>query len=133
MREILFRGKSILNEWKYGSLKRQALNGEPSIWAIQNWDDATGLYENHIDPTAVGQFTGLFDKNGKKIFEGDIIFVWYRENQMKNSSEVKFENGAFGIDVKGEFAPFWVSLDMCKFEVIGNIHDNPELLEVQNG
>ncbi|EAE3443143.1 hypothetical protein E1313_06355 [Listeria monocytogenes] len=85
-------------------------------------------------PETVGQFTGLTDKNGKKIFEGDIIEIieidafgnldW---NRLKG--KVMFSEGAWLVTDNRSFAiPLWSEIN--EIEVIGNIHENPELLEV---
>ncbi|HGP1332281.1 TPA: YopX family protein [Listeria monocytogenes] len=85
-------------------------------------------------PETVGQFTGLKDKNGKKIFEGDIVEIieidafgnldW---NRLKG--KVMFSEGAWLVTDNRSFAiPLWSEIN--EIEVIGNIHENPELLEV---
>lgn len=128
MREIKFRGKRLDNgEWLYGYLIR--LHGIPYIYpdpANNGWND----YE--VDPDTVGQFTGLFDKNGKQIYEGDIIasdgwsyarhYVGYRKEEARF---VAFVIGTTPQDYCGIFQ-HW--LDDYDKKVIGNIHDNPELL-----
>ena len=138
MREILFRGKRADdNEWVFGDLEH---NGNHIPKFVDGYT---------IAPSTVGQFTGLTDKNGKKIFEGDIIksdngkqsavsVVKFGENYPKMfyrmldmSSPGRKHLPAIGFYAesvdKGE--------EMILFQspcvtVIGNVHDNPELLEV---
>ena len=113
MREILFRGKRIDNgEWAFGFyVETERYNNLHWIW--------DGKEYVAVDPSTVGQYTGLTDKNGKKIFEGDIL-----EFRRGRTHTVKFEDGAYiftGTAIPVRYAD--------KFKVIGNIHDNPELLE----
>lgn len=128
MREILFRGKRKDNgAWIYGDLR-------------QYNEKSFGIYskETHttmkVDPETVGQYTGLTDKNGVKIFEGDIIKTW-------DGFVGKIEFGQFWDDEsKFDFYGYaWVesnSKHVIHLEnywnghkVIGNIHDNPEPVE----
>lgn len=131
MRKILFRGKSVnTGEWiesmtiSYGTIKRKRDNIfmeiEPNKW-------------KGVDPKTIGQFTGLTDKNGKEIFEGDILHSMYEDKAEPSGvghiyNEVAFRDGAFGWigEITNDFFPFDGS--EIKEEVIGNIHDNPELL-----
>lgn len=125
MREIIFRAKRKDNgEWVYGSLLIQA--GERI-----NKDELTPVEyrilgcrgENHlVAPKTVGQYTGLCDKNGIKIFEGDILKGLYANG----NAEVEMINGSWvGYAGKG-----WTDIGYVvdRVEVIGNVHDNPELL-----
>ena len=88
-----------------------------------------GLPNRHLRadvlPETVGQYTGLTDKNGKKIFEGDIFNIEYSETIVKNAV-IEYVGASFygstGID-------YWELDDYREIEVIGNIHDNPELLK----
>lgn len=125
MREILFRGKTKTeNEWVEGGIV-PSFNGKH--FYIGN------MFVTHqVDLETVGQFTSLTDKNGKKIFEGDILqFDYIGENLGVNGISVcEFENGKFG--VKWGSHKEFVCLDgfaNTTLEVIGNIHDNPELLK----
>lgn len=128
MRDVLFRGKkyrkSVFDQtdWVYGSLID---SGNHEQVAIYPWIDGASTMSvrqlvyarmEGVKPETVGQYTGLTDKNGKKIFEGDIMFA--------AGNVVEFCNGGFCINGDSSLA-LWV-----KTEVIGNIHDNPELLKV---
>ena len=133
MREILFRGKQKDNgEWVEGRLLADGVivpKGQ-TIEIFRCW------IENRLEcrvviPETVGQYTGLTDKNGTKIFEGDIVDVEYNPNYIGvakeriGTFEVVFDNGCFmKQNDKGLF--HFISSDVCV--VIGNIHDNPELL-----
>lgn len=139
MRDLLFRGKSkSINKgkWIYGSfIEDTALNA----CCIR---DKLLVYEL-VDRETVGQYTGLTDKNGKMIFEGDIIRAIALDTGMECLTVVCFGN--FIDENNGdEYIGFYIEFDgikttaaqlamkECKnrIEVIGNIHDNPELLEV---
>ena len=130
MREILFRGKRRdTGEWSYGSL--QCFKG------FSIFDNVWNSFVI-VDSKTVGQFTGLIDKNGNKIFEGDIvktkygrlcIVVWF-SSQVHNGWDLET------IRTVGNcaYTKYPDAVDLYKkenLEVIGNIHDNPELLEVK--
>ena len=141
MREILFRGKRVDNgRWVDGYYVYDdcgQITENPTSYIVHlnqhpcGWD--TIPYE--VIPETVGQYTGLTDKNDTKIFEGDIVEgVVYWQERPKNGV-VAFRDGSFGLiwhrgDVE-QFNPF-TSMCNVEYEVIGNIHDNPELLEVGN-
>lgn len=139
MREILFRGKRIVNgKWVEGYYSNLGGN-RPCILKehILNGKMARILeYENIIVlPSTVGQYTGLTDKNGRRIFEGDIV-ICKKEicgNFIDSCVEIGFvemKHGAFGLHRKqGYYRPFKDWLEDYEYEVIGNIHDNPELME----
>ena len=135
MRTIKFRGFNRKNnEWLHGFYlqNRGAHFVCPDEFATnKSWDD----YE--VDPETVGQFTGLLDKNGKEIYEGDII----EQAAFRYDKNVHRYRMAW-IDNTGEFGAFEIGKPIgpptmysliahfCKImEVIGNIHDTPELLE----
>lgn len=125
MREILFRGKLLsTNEWAEGNLAVS----KTGVTIITPDDTPVGKY-GQVDPEMVGQFTGIYDKNGKKIFEGDILL--YLEKWRR---EVVWSDDRKGFYTREFNSPVydWVCIgDLWRFdtEVIGNIHDNPELLE----
>ena len=125
MREILFRGKTFDGRWVMGDLS-QHKNGKKFI----KCGSAVQSYE--VIPETVGQYTGLTDKNGKKIFEGDILK--YKNFISKyNIGFVMYGNGCFSVkDIHSDNRPaIDIVLHESKkdIEVIGNIHDNPELLK----
>jgi len=139
MRDILFRGKRIDNgEWEYGYIVHTGdfPNGDCrdehllDFWVITN-----GYTQHEINPDTVGQFTSLFDKHIKKIFEGDIVkiesneygerepsifYVYWNEPEACFSTKI-IQDGGYVSDLENA---------MIAGEIIGNICDNPELLEV---
>lgn len=137
MREILFRGKcysslyeheNIWLKWLYGSLQTMP-DGRSLIY------DSNKTQWINVDPETVGQYTGLKDKNGVKIFEGDYLLCakFIGGNWVEHICErgyVEYKHGAFGLHRKeGYYRSFQCWLEDYDYEVIGNIHDNPELLE----
>jgi uncharacterized phage protein (TIGR01671 family) len=136
MREVLFRAKGThgfgCGEWLYGYYVKDFWMPASRGFGILPIDKAYGGY-CEVDPETVGQFTGLTDKNGKKIFEGDIVKGLFRFSMPVNSI-VSFNDGAFGLLWYREgVETFWAFASICnvEYEVIGNTHDNPELLEVE--
>lgn len=135
MREILFRGKRIDNgEWVVGIpwIFTPPVNKAVIVYAmgLVGEDDDTSRYcECHeVDPSTIGQYTGLTDKNGKKIFEGNIVKGFYKPTDKLVCGSVKYENHLARMLIlnRGVCA----GLSHCHHvEVIGNIHDDPELLE----
>ena len=140
MREIIFRGKDrtgIMNHlWQEGSLDNT--NEEfPKIVRLDRWGNKMLI---DVAPETVGQFTGLTDKNGKKIFEGDIVStkyklgrggyyvfeVYYNENLCQFSLTIN--SGSYTKNKQYDWLQL-TSLKANKVEIIGNIHDKPELLK----
>lgn len=143
MREILFRGKTNYegkdSQWVYGSLLAESKNTFPIIASdYDNDEEWIGIIEwGTVDPETVGQYTGLTDKNGKKIFEGDIILFEdesptnyeYHDCTEMRCGEIKFHDGQFYLT--NRYAVEMGDLvydEKLDGKVIGNIHDNPELL-----
>ena len=123
MREILFRGKTDDGEWVYGSFcmdAREQFNGLCGVDGfIRLYDKAKGKMQTYeVDRETVGQYTGLLDKHGKRIFEGDIVKV------DEKNYEVKFILGQFFIGINMPIA-----YNRFDCEIIGNIHGNPEMLK----
>lgn len=159
MRIILFRGKRIDDgEWEYGG----CVFTENKVCLIYNQTHSIDLQGCTVEENSVGQYTGLTDKNGEKIFEGDIVKLFDI-----HVGEIVQECSAFGIGCRQQidydylaseiasvtgydntpmfcyndnFVSLWELYwnyndendEISVIEVIGNIHDNPELLEVSN-
>ena len=119
-REIKFRGLSFDKGWIYGNL----IKSDQSTWIRES-----DYYNFKVKVDTVGQFTGLHDKNGKEIYEGDI--VKYRDSRGQHIEKVIFDKGCFYAGMhwgsSTRLAPKLINTRIT--EVIGNIYDNPELLE----
>lgn len=138
MRKIKFRGKRIDNgEWVYGDLLKIA-GGALIYYGHQidcdeleeDSDIAVEILKNEVavvNPRTVGQFTGLYDDDGKGIYEGDIFQVKAYEPKY----EVYFADGMFQYCQIGSLnrRPMFLRRINIDSYVIGNIHDNPELLK----
>ena len=119
MREILFRGKRADNgEWVYGYFYEDIGS------FIKERASSVSTNTHLVDPSTVGQYTGLTDKNGRRIFEGDV--VEYREY---GNLAVAWDDGAFQLEREYTFYDMLDHYTTVFSVVIGNIHDNPELLE----
>ena len=138
MREILFRGKRIDNgKWVEGRYGEYTLISGKSVPCISILNEVVcGSICYDVEASTIGQFTGLTDKNGKKIFEGDICEF---DNDEPDESE-RYTNYAIQWDcvnckyvvVDGRNCEDCLDIFFAKHaEVIGNIYDNPELLEVE--
>lgn len=132
MREIKFRGKPVDNEygeWVFGyfSLNSMSLGGTaPFIF--------DGEYEYKVDPETVGQYTGLKDRNGKEIFEGDIQEGGRFDKEIKivryDTRQARFKAVPLSLFKANAGNGGWTGYDVRDYAVIGNIYENPELLEV---
>jgi hypothetical protein len=129
-REILFRGKMGKGDWIYGCYVLTPDDG-PVIMTCADWG---GKFSHPVIPATVGQFTGLCDKNGVKIFEGDKV-----ESSCGEIGIIEYleEDGMFIISfpiTSGHSS--WIAtfgdFDGNEMEVIGNIHDNFELLKEES-
>lgn len=122
-REIKFRGKDILHKsWQYGSLAKD--EPQKSYYIIDN-EYGRGI---NVDKETVGQYTGLHDKNGKEIYEGDIIRI--KNSLIEIEGEVIFDTIDLSFEVydKENDCKEMLLYTNKEFEVIGNEYDNPELL-----
>ena len=136
MRNVLFRGKRIDNgEWVQGDLIHRL------IWAsllciIRVSDDGFDHYEEYeVDPETVGEYTGLMDKNGTKVFEGDIVGLDVQSGKTRDVvvwSDGEY-NGVAGFRLKSRALYSITSYNRQYFEIVGNVWDNADLLEGKNG
>ena len=158
MREILFRGKRLddyandksidytekgVGEWVYGDIIHRRYYKNKDVIVIRTEDSGFDNYSDYeVDPDSIGQFTGLTDKNGKKIFEGDILKFTDTNAEYEWIGKVEFGNpnaeynwGFQLVYISGTKPNtdilLWFDMEEtgAYSEVIGNIHDNPELLE----
>ena len=140
MREILFKGKTRKKEWVQGYLFDDGIKDSKRMFvgnlvitdykgtASDNWE--VGHYLCEVIPETVGQYTGLADKNGKKIFEGDICRV--TRHCILCYGSITFKKGSFWFDEFNADSVLELSkleINNFEIEVIGNIHDNPELMK----
>lgn len=139
MRTIEFRGKS--TKWCFGDLEYSSKRGVARIHMYKSNGDYDG--QVLVDPDTIGQFTGLYDKNGDKIYEGDIIKIVEKFDNEPYNAEVKFYKGVFGVENWTENTRNRCLTSLNHFmstiglyddeqeytvEVIGNVYDNKELL-----
>ena len=139
MRELLFRGKRIDDgEWTYGYLFVLGKGTEfEETYILGDLDHRESVYDiwkcaERVDPETIGQWTGwTAAMNDQKIFEGDIVVVYDSEtgSDYDDPGVVKYHINSCGYI---EQHKNWIGcLETVPYEVIGNIHDNPELLEVE--
>ena len=130
MREIKFRGQDRDKKWHFGDLHHY-WDGSVGIMEIEN------KYGFVVQPDTVGQFTGLYDIDGKEIFEDDICTV--TETFINNNGEKRTETYIMLVRYKNYKFEFYSKTtnprdiqyinDFCTVKVIGNIHDNHDLLK----
>lgn len=127
MRQIKFRGKDLkTGEWRYGDLE---IGRKTKIVRIHTYhEDGEYCQQYIVNENTVGQFTGLQDKNGREIYEGDILGF---DALTKERLEVRFVRGVFAFlwngDLDGEFLTGSPTHEWA--EVVGNVYDDKELLK----
>ena len=123
MREIEFKGKiKNTDKWAYGNLQIR----KTGTAIITPDETVLGTY-GQVDPETVGQYTGLKDKNGTKIYDGDKIEI--TRKCVFETGIVIFRDSCFFIKVKETLLPLYEAIMNFELKVIGNITDNKELLE----
>ena len=140
MREILFRGKRVDNgEWAYGDLIHTPENKTRIIWFEPMYSDGIDFYNDFnylVDNETIGQFTGLLDKNGNKIFEGDIVKVLNKPYESKEPIIVVWGKKSYGWSLKFNCGNHYEHKPLIKYyslpsskniEITGNIHDHATL------
>lgn len=139
MREIKFRGKRLDNgKWAIGDLRHRNDSSVTIITNLNVWSDNNDKVDAYgeefeVDPATVGQYTGLNGMNGKEIYEDDIL----KDRRDGSTYCVTFKQGMFFALVhkryKNLFSKFPLGVlirqENENYAIIGNIHDNPELME----
>ena len=134
--EIKFRGISIkTGEWVYGSLLTNRLGFRICIMINGYINDDTNFYKIRVKSKTVGQFTGLYDRNGKEAYYGDII-QYVNTNGDVMIRKLEYDNEMCCLTIGGmEYSRLRDSgltqSSNINFLIIGNIHDNPELLPIK--
>lgn len=136
MRSIIFRGQRISdNEWVYGSLVCYYDDITPAICFQTENGNVKVMDWAYVKPETVGQYTGIKDSKGKNIYEGDVLFIKVG-NYLEYNTCVIFENGAFwtiGENTNDHDTLLCAYINpispLLEVNVIGNIHNNPELLK----
>lgn len=148
MREIKFRGRCLdSGTWIYGSLFnsiwRKSADGSRVCYIFPDnmlsddngggdcWEDFAEVAEQYeVDPSTVGQYTGLHDKEGREIYEGDIVSVSYGHPGLDSSGVIEYKCGGFILRYRDHGYLNPVDFSDCDIRILGNIHDNPELLKI---
>ena len=136
MRDYIFRGKQYTDaggKWKYGTLLKIVEEKYAGVSNVAIYDEKPingRQWHYYVAPDTVGQFTGILDALGERIFEGDIVQVVYGGAAYNGVIEWRTEDARFLIHTKGDSGGKWIPFNEIEPpEIIGNVHENPELLE----
>lgn len=135
MRQIKFRGRTLPNTWFYGKLVQIyddcRIQFKDSIIDVNSGKTIEYYRSVSVAPSTVGQFTGLHDRNGKEIYEGDVVdvitfFTTPRDKEMgRTRAVIEFDKDQASFIAKARSTTFAMTC-ANNMEIIGNIHDNPE-------
>ena len=145
MRDILFRGKSTeTNQWIYGGfhiwekrqicvlgddkLKDDEISYVITVNSFADWNMPRTMQAVEVIADTVGQYTGLTDRNGNKIFEGDIVNILTENEEIV---VIVYEDGGFIVHADKFSIDIIYKINRTDVEVIGNKYDNPKLMEIQ--
>lgn len=141
MRTIKFRGRHLCGQWYYGNLivreTDSPVTETPHAYKCVMVGEVEDGSEEEVEEETVGQWTGLLDKNNKEIYEGDIVKTkggWGGIVLWNSRGYFYIKDGSYYEDEEPDLSPIG-SLLCCErkqLEIIGNIHDNPELMEGGN-
>lgn len=125
-REIKFRGKTVDGVWLHGDLCQRVMDTSITYKIFDN-DKEIAFMTFPVLPNTIGQFTGLHDKNGKEIYEGDIVSFTADKESKNWVRPIKWLGAGFTF---GDIFP--LNYPSGCYEIVGNIHDNPELLSTNH-
>lgn len=126
MRKIKFRGKDTIGKWLNGGFY-----GSVQTHIIHDFGGYPTFAFTEVEPETVGQFSGMYDCEGNEIYDGDII----KNRETCTICKIIWKNGCWCVDYHNsdlinERISLYDELSQWSFKVVGNIHDNPELLKL---
>lgn len=130
-REIKFRAWDKKGREMWGISSIAFGRNDEILWLDLDKEKAYPMENVNPDQVELMQYTGLKDKNGKEIWEGDIMHLDFKSKVLgRGKGAVKFKGGTFGLEFENDsFWPFLANNDADVYEVIGNLYENPELLK----